>query len=85
MALRPLRVGITQSNISTPNAIHSKIFQGVPTPIRYLGFCDGKISQHNSVKSYMVSMGSPTLNPPMALPVAFLDAINSADTFLKSL
>ena len=31
---RALRVGNTQSNISTPKAIHSKILAGVPTPIR---------------------------------------------------
>ncbi len=48
MAFRPFLVGITQSNISTPIAIHSRIFQGVPTPIRYLGFSFGKLSQHSS-------------------------------------
>ena len=32
--LRPLRVGITQSNMSTPRSIASRMFTGVPTPIR---------------------------------------------------
>ena len=32
--LRPLRVGITQSNMSTPRSIPSRMFTGVPTPIR---------------------------------------------------
>src|SRR4030095_3449129 len=75
IALRPLRVGITQSNISTPNEIHSKIFQGVPTPIRYRGFAAGKLSQHSSVNSYIISSGSPTLKPPIALPTAFFAEI----------
>ena len=34
IAFLPLRVGITQSNISIPKAMHSKIFHGVPTPIK---------------------------------------------------
>ena len=32
--LRPLRVGITQSNMSTPRAMPSRMLAGVPTPIR---------------------------------------------------
>ncbi len=32
--LRPLRVGITQSNISIPKAMFSRMFHGVPTPIK---------------------------------------------------
>jgi len=32
--LRPLRVGITQSNMSTPRSIPSRMFTGVPTPIK---------------------------------------------------
>ena len=33
-AVRPLRVGITQSNISTPRATAPTRSAGVPTPIR---------------------------------------------------
>src|SRR5476651_2024765 len=77
--LRPLRVGITQSNISMPRSMPSNKFHGVPTPIKYLGLEAGKISQHISVKSYIISSGSPTLNPPIALPVAFFDAMYSQD------
>ena len=32
--LRPLRVGMTQSNISIPRAMPSRMLAGVPTPIR---------------------------------------------------
>ena len=32
--LRPLRVGMIQSNISTPRSMASRMFIGVPTPIR---------------------------------------------------
>src|SRR5258706_57978 len=70
MAFRPFRVGITQSNISTPLPIHSRIFQGVPTPMRYRGFCTGRSVQQASQISYNCCSGSPTLNPPMALPTA---------------
>src|ERR1035437_3492835 len=83
IALRPLRVGITQSNMSTPKAIHSKIFQGVPTPIKYLGLFVGRLSQHSSLISYIFSVGSPTLNPPIAFPVAAFEEIYSHDIFLR--
>ena len=43
--------GITQSNISTPKAIHSSKFDGVPTPIRYLGLDLGKTSVTSAVIS----------------------------------
>ena len=61
-------MGITQSNISTPRAMFSRIFDGVPTPIKYLGFSRGKIEQTSLHISYMSSCGSPTDNPPMAFP-----------------
>src|SRR5690606_32003831 len=85
IALRPLRVGITQSNMSTPIEMHSRIFQGVPTPMRYRGFSAGRFSQHHAQISYITSSGSPTLNPPMALPVKFLDETYSQDCFRRSL
>src|SRR4051812_5711389 len=75
----PLRVGITQSNISTPKEIPSRIFHGVPTPIKYLGLSTGRLSQHSSVNSYINSSGSPTLNPPIALPAAFFEVIYSQE------
>src|ERR1051326_5790207 len=34
IAFLPLRVGITQSNMSMPSEMHSRIFHGVPTPIK---------------------------------------------------
>ncbi len=36
-ALRPFRVGSTQSNMSTPCRTDSKMSRGIPTPIRYRG------------------------------------------------
>ena len=78
-------VGITQSNISTPKAIFSKILIGVPTPIKYRGLSSGKISHTISVIAYNSSAGSPTERPPIALASASTEAINSADCFLKSL
>ena len=41
MPLRALRVGITQSNMSTPSAIDSRIFAGVPTFIKDLNDVEG--------------------------------------------
>ncbi len=80
-----LRVGITQSNISIPSAIFSKILIGVPTPIKYLGLSSGKIAVTTSVIAYISSAGSPTDNPPIAFPCAPAFAIYSADCSLKSL
>ena len=77
--------GITQSNMSTPRAMHSSRLLGVPTPIKYLGFDLGNISVTKAVISYKSSSGSPTDNPPIALPMAFFEAIYSADSFRKSL
>src|SRR5450432_149401 len=71
----PFLVGITQSNISIPRLMHSNKFQGVPTPIRYLGLSAGRFSQHKPVMAYNTSSGSPTLSPPMAFPGAFLAEI----------
>ena len=45
MAFRPLRVGITQSNRSTPRRIASRMSRGVPTPIRYRGRSAGRTGQ----------------------------------------
>src|SRR4029079_9296883 len=84
MAFLPFRVGITQSNMSTPREMHSRIFQGVPTPIRYLGFSDGRLSQQRPHISYISNSGSPTLKPPIAFPLAFFDETYSHDSFLKS-
>ena len=39
--VRPDLVGITQSNISIPFFTAPKISEGVPTPIKYLGFFFG--------------------------------------------
>src|SRR3972149_4283060 len=39
--LRALRVGMTQSNMSTPCATPSTRSSGVPTPIRYRGLAPG--------------------------------------------
>src|SRR6185312_1913056 len=84
MALRPLRVGITQSNISTPREIHSRIFHGVPTPIKYLGLFCGRSSQQSWQISYILSVRSPTLNPPIAFPVASFEVTNSQEDFRSS-
>ena len=85
MPFLALRVGITQSNISTPRAMHSRIFSGVPTPIRYRGFSIGRILQTKSVISYMSSTGSPTDNPPIAFPSLSNEAMVSADFVRRSL
>src|ERR1700722_6439859 len=76
----PLRVGITQSNISIPRPIHSNKLQGVPTPMRYRGFSAGRYSQQSAVIAYNSSSGSPTLSPPIAFPGAFFEAIYSQDS-----
>src|SRR5690606_40422852 len=60
-------VGITQSNISTPNAIFSKILVGVPTPIKYMGLSTGKTLQTTSVMAYIFSAGSQTDKPQKEL------------------
>src|SRR5688572_26918456 len=83
--LRAFLVGMTQSNMSIPRAMHSRIFAGVPTPIRYLGLSAGRILQTCSVISYIIAGGSPTDNPPMAFPSQFCEAIYSAEIFLRSL
>ena len=83
--LRALRVGITQSNISIPNAMFSRMLIGVPTPIKYLGLSSGKISHTTSVMAYISSAGSPTDKPPMAFPCWLELAIYSADCARKSL
>ena len=74
-------VGTNSEDIPGTNGAgqHSRIFPGVPTPIRYLGFSLGRISQTSSVISYMTSWGSPTDNPPMALPSLSCEEIISAD------
>ena len=82
---RAFLVGITQSNISTPRAIFSRMFIGVPTPIKYLGLSSGRIAVTTSVIAYISSAGSPTDNPPMAFPCPPTFAIYSADCSLKSL
>src|SRR5690606_40891759 len=84
MPFLALRVGITQSNISTPKAMFSKILIGVPTPIKYRGLSSGKIPHTTSVIAYISSAGSPTERPPMALPSAPALAIYSADCILRS-
>src|SRR5882672_4098489 len=84
MAFRPLRVGITQSNISTPRAMHSRIFQGVPTPMRYLGLSTGRSVQQASQMSYSCASGSPTLSPPMALPTAPFEDTYSQEALRRS-
>src|SRR5665213_787465 len=84
MPFLPFLVGITQSNISTPRAMHSRRFQGVPTPIRYRGFSAGRFSQQSAVISYSCSSGSPTLNPPMAFPKAFREDTNAQDCLRRS-
>ena len=77
-------VGITQSIISIPRPMLSMIFQGVPTPIKYLGLSFGKISVTSSVILYISSSGSPTESPPIAFPSAPASEITSAEIFLKS-
>src|SRR5215467_14581211 len=84
IALRPLRVGITQSNMSTPRLIHSKIFHGVPTPMRYRGLSAGRFSQQSAVIAYVVSSDSPTLRPPMAFPSAALDEMYLQEVLRRS-
>src|SRR5690606_4356933 len=83
--LRAFRVGITQSNMSIPKAIFSKILMGVPTPIKYRGFSFGNIADTTSVMAYISSAGSPTDRPPIAFPSRSNEAITSADFSRKSL
>src|SRR5580765_5285770 len=85
MPLRPLRVGITQSNMSMPRPIHSRIFHGVPTPIKYLGLFSGRCSQQRLAISYITASGSPTLKPPIAFPAACFETTYSQDATRRSL
>src|SRR5690606_15387709 len=78
-------LGITQSNISIPNAMFSKRFTGVPTPIRYLGLSCGKILVTTSVIAYISSAGSPTERPPIAFPSLLKEAMVSADFSRRAL
>ncbi len=80
MPFRPLRVGITQSNMSIPRSMPSRRLAGVPTPIRYLGRSFGSISFTTSIISYIFSVGSPTASPPIALPSRPWSAMNLADS-----
>src|SRR4030095_3806879 len=84
IAFLPFLVGITQSNISIPNPIHSRIFHGVPTPIKYRGLSSGRLSQQRAHISYISSSGSPTLKPPIAFPTVFLEEMKSQDCFRRS-
>ena len=52
--------------MSTPKAMFSRMFTGVPTPIMYRGASSGKIAHTSSHMAYMSSWGSPTLKPPIA-------------------
>src|SRR5690606_31153323 len=82
---RALRVGITQSNISIPKVMFSKILIGVLTLIRYLDFSFGKILVTTSHISYITSASSTTNKHPISLPTAPVLAIYSADCARRSL
>ena len=50
-----MRVGNTQSNISTPRITPSTRQSGLPTPIRYRGFSLGMTGSNTSSISYIIS------------------------------
>ena len=66
LPVRPFRVGITQSNISTPQFTASIRSSGVPTPIKYRGASAGICGARKSRTSYITDFSSPTLKPPIA-------------------
>ena len=68
LAFRPLRVGRTQSNMSTPAATAMTMSRSYPTPIRYRGLDSGRRGAVNSTTLRMASVPSPTATPPMAKP-----------------
>lgn len=79
-----VRVGKTQSNISTPNAAHKAISTGYPTPIKYLGLFLGRYSQQNLTTLKKVALAYPPARPPIANPLASFLPISSKHLFLKS-
>ena len=77
-------VGKTQSNISTPKKTASTISSGFPTPIRYLGLSSGRIFDKCFRTFVFSSLGSPTLNPPIAMPSNSHAKVRFSDSSLKS-
>ena len=60
------RVGITQSNMSTPCITASTTSSGVPTPMRYTGLSSGRNLLVSEITLDLVSRFSPTESPPKA-------------------
>ena len=81
----PDLVGITQSNMSIPSLTAPRISEGVPTPIRYLGFCFGKKSVVSFKISNISDWFSPTASPPIAYPLKLISINFSILSILKSL
>ena len=68
-ALRPLRVGMTQSNMSTPRSTAWRMSRGSPTPMRYRGLWRGRPEE-------VATVGVPAAElavKDFALPGKYLD------------
>ena len=65
-----VRVGKTQSNISTPKPAHRAISTGYPTPIKYLGLFLGRNSQLYRTIRKKSDLAYPPAKPPIAYPFA---------------
>lgn len=72
-----VRVGKTQSNISTPRAEQITKSSGYPTPIQYRGLSFGSKSVQSDTTRQNSSLDSPPLNPPIAYPLASLFIISA--------
>ena len=66
---RASRVGSTQSNMSIPWATPFQRSSGEPTPMRYRGLSTGSSGMTMSIISAISALVSPTLRPPMAIPI----------------
>src|SRR5947208_8112606 len=66
LPVRAVRVGRTQSNMSTPRATTSSTPSGSPIPMKYRGRSAGRSGVAHAVVSNISSRSSPTLSPPSA-------------------
>src|SRR4029079_9564858 len=79
LPVRAVRVGRTQSNMSTPRAITSSTPSGSPIPMKYRGCVVGRAGAAHSTQSSISRLDSPTARPPSANPSNGSAAISSID------
>jgi len=82
-SLTAVLVGKTQSNMSTPRAVHTTRSTANPTPMQYLGLLGGSKPVHWSTTLQKESFSSPPLRPPIAYPGVFLFTISAMQMLLN--